>query len=98
MKIAAGEDPSMEFGLRRAHRCDGALTAARSAYIGVVTPPQISLAGKLFGIPVKGTHSHSWVMAFDEEQEAFQKYAESLPNSCVFLVDTYDTIKGWKRR
>ena len=52
------------------------------------------LAGKLFGIPVKGTHAHSWVMAFDSELEAFEAYAEAMPNNCVFLVDTYDTLEG----
>ena len=94
MRIAAGTDQILEFGLRRAQGIDGALTASRSAYIGGCDSTSNVLAGKLFGIPVRGTHSHSWVMVFDEEQEAFQKYAESLPNQCVFLVDTYDTIKG----
>jgi nicotinate phosphoribosyltransferase len=55
------------------------------------------LAGKMFHIPVKGTHSHSWVMVFDDEIEAFQSYAEAMPNNCVFLVDTYDTIEGVKK-
>ena len=52
------------------------------------------LAGRLFGIPVRGTHAHSWVMCFDDELEAFQAYAEAMPNNCVFLVDTYDTLEG----
>jgi nicotinate phosphoribosyltransferase len=52
------------------------------------------LAGKRLGIPVRGTHAHSWVMAFDGELEAFDAYARALPNNCVFLVDTYDTIEG----
>jgi nicotinate phosphoribosyltransferase len=52
------------------------------------------LAGKLFGIPIKGTHAHSWVMSFDTEMEAFEQYAAALPNNCVFLVDTYDTLAG----
>ncbi|MDP6467405.1 MAG: nicotinate phosphoribosyltransferase, partial [Pirellulaceae bacterium] len=51
-------------------------------------------AGKLFGIPVKGTHAHSWVMSFDDEMSAFEGYASAMPNNCVFLVDTYDTIEG----
>lgn len=94
LRVAAGTDTVLEFGMRRAQGIDGALTASRSAYIGGCDYTSNVLAGKLFGIPVRGTHSHSWVMAFDDEQEAFQKYAESLPNNCVFLVDTYDTIKG----
>ncbi len=52
------------------------------------------LAGRLFGIPVKGTHAHSWVMCFDDELSSFQAYADAMPNNCVFLVDTYDTIEG----
>jgi nicotinate phosphoribosyltransferase len=52
------------------------------------------LAGKLYGIPVKGTHAHSWVMSFDEEADAFDAYADAMPNNCVFLVDTYDTLAG----
>ncbi len=94
MRIAAGNDTILEFGLRRAQGIDGALTASRSSYIGGCDSTSNVLAGKLFGIPVRGTHSHSWVMVFDDEQESFQKYAESLPNNCVFLVDTYDTIMG----
>lgn len=92
--IAAGNDPVLEFGMRRAQGVDGALTASRSCYIGGCDSTSNVLAGKLFDIPVKGTHSHSWVMVFDDEQDSFQKYAECMPNNCVFLVDTYDTIKG----
>ncbi len=95
--IAAKEEPVLEFGLRRAQGVDGALTASRSSYIGGCDSTSNVLAGKLFGIPVKGTHSHSWVMVFDDELEAFQAYARSLPNNCVFLVDTYDTLEGVKK-
>jgi nicotinate phosphoribosyltransferase len=52
------------------------------------------MAGRIFGIPVRGTHAHSWIMAFDDEIEAFDKYADAMPNNCVFLVDTYDTLEG----
>lgn len=97
MCIAANGEPILEFGLRRAQGVDGALTASRAAYIGGCDSTSNVLAGKLFGIPVKGTHSHSWVMVFDDELEAFQTYAENLPNNCVFLVDTYDTLEGVKK-
>ena len=73
---------------------DGALAASRAAYIGGCAATSNVLAGKLYGIPVKGTHAHSWVMSFDTEAESFERYAEVLPNNCVFLVDTYDTIAG----
>ncbi|MBA3815858.1 MAG: nicotinate phosphoribosyltransferase [Parachlamydiaceae bacterium] len=97
MCIAAGGDPVLEFGLRRAQGIDGALTASRAAYIGGCDSTSNVLAGKLFGIPVRGTHAHSWIMVFDDELEAFQKYAEYLPNNCVFLVDTYDSLEGVKK-
>lgn len=92
--LAAGGEPVLEFGLRRAQGLDGALAASRAAYIGGVAGTSNVLAGKLFGIPVKGTHAHSWVMAFDSEREAFAAYAEAMPNNCVFLVDTYNTADG----
>ena len=94
---AAQGEPVLEFGLRRAQGIDGALSASRSAYIGGCASTSNVLAGKLFGIPVKGTHAHSWVMSFEDEMEAFQAYAEAMPNNCVFLVDTYNTLEGVKK-
>ena len=93
---AAGGDPVYEFGLRRAQGIDGAVTATRAAYVGGCAATSNALAGKLFGIPVKGTHAHSWVMSFDNELEAFDAYARVMPNNCVFLVDTYNTLEGVK--
>lgn len=92
--LAARDDAVLEFGLRRAHGIDGALGASRAAYIGGCSATSNLLAGKLYGIPVRGTHAHSWVMSFDSEPDAFEAYAEAMPNNCVFLVDTYDTLEG----
>ncbi len=95
--LAAGDDPVLEFGLRRAQGVDGGVTASRAAYVGGCAATSNVLAGKHYGIPVKGTHAHSWVMCFDSELASFETYAEVLPNNCIFLVDTYDTLEGVRR-
>ena len=94
-RVAAG-DPVLEFGMRRAQGPDGALSASRAAYIGGCAATSNVLAGKLFDIPVQGTHAHSWVTAFSDEKSAFAAYAKVMPQNCVLLVDTYDTIQGVK--
>ncbi len=95
--LAAGDDHVLEFGLRRAQGIDGGLSASRAAYLGGATATSNVLAGRLFGIPVKGTHAHSWIMVFEDEPEAFASYASAMPNNCVFLVDTYSTVEGVHR-
>jgi nicotinate phosphoribosyltransferase len=92
--LAARGEPVLEFGLRRAQGIDGALSASRAAYIGGCAATSNVLAGRLFDIPVGGTHAHSWVMCHDDELTAFREYARVMPNNCVFLVDTYDTLQG----
>lgn len=91
---AAQGDPVIEFGLRRAQGPDGGLSATRAAYVGGCAGTSNTLAGLRFGIPVKGTHAHSWVMAFGTEAESFAAYARAMPGNGVFLVDTYDTLRG----
>jgi nicotinate phosphoribosyltransferase len=92
--LAAEGAPVYEFGLRRAQGIDGALSAARAAYVGGCAGTSNLLAGQALGIPVKGTHAHSWVMCFDDELAAFDSYAAAMPNNCLFLVDTYHTLSG----
>jgi len=94
MRLVAKDDSLLEFGLRRAQGPDGGMTASRAAYIGGFDATSNVLAGKLYGIPVKGTHAHSWVMSFDSELESFETYARYMPNNVTLLVDTYDSLKG----
>jgi len=91
---AAGGSQVIEFGLRRAQGPDGAMSVARAAAIGGVRSTSNVLAGCCFDLPVKGTHAHSWVMAFADELSAFRAYAECFPDHCVLLVDTYDTLSS----
>lgn len=90
---AAGA-PVAEFGLRRAQGAAGGVWASRAAVVGGCASTSNVLAGRMFGIPVSGTHAHSWVMSFPDELTAFRAYAESFPNNCVLLVDTYDVEQG----
>lgn len=91
---AASGDTVLEFGLRRAQGIDGSLAASYAAYVGGVHATSNVLAGRRYGIPARGTHAHAWVMAFGDELHAFREYARTLPNNCVFLVDTFDTLQG----
>ena len=84
----------MEFGLRRAQGPDAGTLGARAAVIGGCTGTSNVLAGELFGIPVQGTHAHSWIMSFPDEYTAFKTYADMYPDACILLVDTYDTLKS----
>ena len=95
VRDAAGPEATvLEFGLRRAQGPDGGLEAARAAYLGGADGTSNVLAGRLYGIPVRGTHAHSWVQAFGDEKKAFATYADAFPDDSVFLVDTYDTLDG----
>lgn len=93
IKLAVGDGKLMEFGSRRAQEADAAIWGARAAYIGGFDSTSNVRAGKLFGIPISGTHAHSLVEAFGSEYDAFKAYAETHKN-CVFLVDTYDTVRS----
>ncbi|MGN0286168.1 MAG: nicotinate phosphoribosyltransferase [Atopobiaceae bacterium] len=94
--LAAQGHPVSDFGLRRAQGPDGGLAVARASYIAGAASTSNVLAGKIYGIPVFGTHAHSWVMAFPTELDAFRAFARSMPKNCVLLLDTYDVHQGIK--
>jgi len=95
MKITQeSEGDVAEFGLRRAQGPDAGIYGSRASIIGGCTSTSNVMAGKLFGVPVSGTHAHSWVMSFSSELEAFRAYASIYPQKCLLLVDTYDTLKS----
>ncbi|WP_203340763.1 nicotinate phosphoribosyltransferase [Planococcus beijingensis] len=93
IKQIVKKEKVMEFGTRRAQEMDAAIWGTRAAYIGGLEATSNVRAGKKFGIPVAGTHAHSMVQAYKDEYEAFHAYAKRHKN-CVFLVDTYDTLKS----
>ena len=93
IKQVVGDEVALEFGSRRAQEMDAALWGTRAAFIGGFDGTSNVRAGKLFGMPVAGTHSHAMVQAYQSDYLAFKKYAES-HNNCVFLVDTYDTLRS----
>lgn len=90
----AAQTPVAEFGLRRAQGPVGGLWASRAAIVGGCTSTSNVLAGSMYGVPVSGTHAHSWVMSFPTELDAFRAYAQSYPHDCVLLVDTYEVEQG----
>ena len=93
VRAAAGR-PVMEFGTRRAHGTAAAVYGARAAYIGGCVGTACTISDRDFGIPALGTMAHSWVQMYDDEYEAFKKYAEIYPSNCVLLVDTYNVLKS----
>ena len=91
---AAQGDGVMEFGLRRAQGPDAGIYGARAAMIAGCIGTSNVLCGKMFDVPVKGTHAHSWIMSFPDELTAFRTYAKLYPDACILLVDTYDTLNS----
>lgn len=84
----------MEFGSRRAQGADGAIYGARAAYIGGCAGTACTMVDRDIQIPALGTMAHSWVQMFADEEEAFRKYAETYPDSCTLLVDTYNVLES----
>ena len=84
----------VEFGSRRAQGYDGAMLGARAAYIAGCAGTACTISDRMMGVPASGTMAHSWVQAFDTEYEAFKAYAETYPDNCCLLVDTYNVLKS----
>jgi nicotinate phosphoribosyltransferase len=95
--IACGDRQFVDFSARRDHGVDAAMAAARSSWIAGSAGTSLVAAGERWGIPVSGTMAHSFVMAFDDERDAFRAYARSFPRGVVLLIDTYDTVEGAHR-
>jgi nicotinate phosphoribosyltransferase len=93
---AAAGRPLIDFSLRRTQGQDAGLKVARSAFIAGFAATSNVLAGKIYGIPLSGTMAHSYVSAFESEQDAFSAYSETFPDHSIFLIDTYDTLEGAK--
>ena len=93
-RATAGKGAVMEFGLRRAQGPDAGIYGARAAIIGGCSSTSNVIAGKMFDVPVAGTMAHSFVMDYPTEYEAFRAYAKAYPDSCMLLVDTYDTLRS----
>ena len=93
-RVCYAAEPSsvLEFGLRRAQAPDAAIYGARAAVIGGCSSTSNVLCAQMFNLPPKGTHAHSWVMSFPTELDAFIAYADTYPDNCLLLVDTYDTL------
>mgnify|MGYP000715411948 CR=1 FL=1 len=84
----------MEFGLAPRTGPDAGIYGARAAVIASCVGTSNVLTGQMFGVPVKGTHAHSWIMSFPDEYTAFKTYADLYPDACILLVDTYDTLRS----
>ncbi len=94
INMVAGEGKVIEFGLRRAQGPDAGIYGSRASIIGGCSSTSNVLSAQMFDIPAKGTHAHSWVLSFPSELDAFRAFANIYPDSCLLLVDTYDTIKS----
>ncbi|MCW4388712.1 nicotinate phosphoribosyltransferase [Limosilactobacillus oris] len=93
IRSVVGDQSVMEFGTRRAQEFDASIWGTRAAYIGGFNATSNVRAGKLFGIPISGTHAHALVQAYMNDYDAFKAYAQT-HHDCVFLVDTFDTLKS----
>src|SRR3979409_1068553 len=91
---ACGERTFLDFSPRRDQGTDAALKTARAAYVGGAVATSLVLAGQVYDLELSGTMAHSYVMRFANEADAFLTYARDFPGRAIFLIDTYDTLKG----
>ena len=91
---AEGKSSLVDFGLRRAHGAEAGLLAARASYIAGFTGTSTVLAEAVYGIPIFGTMAHSFVEAYEREEDAFVDFARTNPDNATLLIDTYDTLRG----
>ncbi len=94
--VAAGRRHLVDFSLRRTQGVDAGLKVARASYLGGFIGTSNVLAGKLYGLPIFGTMAHSYIISFKSEIAAFRAFARTFPHNTVLLIDTYDTIAGWR--
>ncbi|HEV2617914.1 MAG TPA: nicotinate phosphoribosyltransferase [Candidatus Acidoferrales bacterium] len=90
LTLAAKGKPVVEFGARRAHGSDAAILAARASWIAGCEGTSNVIAGKLFDIPTYGTQAHSWIMAYEDESQAFDRFLDVFPEQATLLLDTYN--------
>ena len=91
---AAQNKPVMEFGARRGRSDEATIESSKYAYIGGCAGTSNTISALINNIPAMGTMAHSMICDADSEYQAFLDYAKSNPNNCVFLVDTYNTLKS----
>jgi len=94
---AAEGRPLIDFSLRRTQEQDAGLMVARSTFMAGFAATSNVLAGKIYDIPISGTMAHSYVTAFNSEEEAFRAYSRTFPDNSIFLIDTFDTLEGARR-
>jgi nicotinate phosphoribosyltransferase len=93
---AAQRRQVVDFSARRAHGGPASLLCARASVVGGCTGTSNTLAGEMYGIDTYGTQAHSWIMAHENEAEAFGHFLDTFPAGAVLLVDTYNVHNAVK--
>ncbi|MEX0384483.1 nicotinate phosphoribosyltransferase [Spiribacter pallidus] len=96
-RMAAGDVPVIDFGMRRAHGGEAGTWAARACYLAGFGATATCLGSARYNIPPTGTMAHAFILAHDDEATAFERFARSHPDNVVLLIDTYDVRRGAER-